>query len=106
MVRVHPAPLMSAWPSGKGNGLQNRFTVGSNPTADFMAMSANEFLANYETIKSSMRGTQCCDCHVRLDRDITGMQWTSEGYMCDDCYFSSLGEIVEQYPICDPTKAR
>lgn len=68
-----------------------------------MAMSANEFLKQIENgTLPSLCGTKCCDCGVRLDYDITGLQRTTDGYMCDDCYFSRLGDIVERDPICNP----
>lgn len=44
-------------------------------------------------------GTLCTACKKPLEFETTGMQKTSEGYMCDDCYFERLGEEVEKHPL-------
>lgn len=58
-----------------------------------MAMTFCEFLSYHNTNKS---GTPCCICNVKLQLVTTGIQYTSYGLMCDDCYFNALGDIVER----------
>ena len=48
--------------------------------------------------------TKCIKCEIELDYNCTGIQKVSDGYMCDDCYYSELGEIIEEYPIVNPDK--
>jgi len=41
----------------------------------------------------------CADCGVVLDEEVTGCRRTEHGWLCDDCYFCRLGELVEQRPV-------
>ena len=53
--------------------------------------------------KEEFKGmTKCKICEVILDFEITGLQQITEGYLCDDCYFESMGEEIEKHPIISP----
>jgi len=41
----------------------------------------------------------CADCGVVHDEEVTGCRRTEHGWLCDDCYFCRLGELVEQRPV-------
>jgi hypothetical protein len=45
------------------------------------------------------KGPCCCGCGIVLQETITGRQKTPEGEACSDCYYESLGELVEDHPI-------
>lgn len=51
-------------------------------------------------------GTKCngnCGNNVNF---VNGCNRTSDGLLCDDCYYERLGEIVEQCPIGIPRMHR
>lgn len=44
-------------------------------------------------------GPCCCGCGVILQETITGRRKTPKGEACSDCYYESLGDLVEAHPI-------
>lgn len=44
-------------------------------------------------------GPCCCRCGVMLQETITGRRKTPDGDACSDCYYDSLGALVEEHPI-------
>ena len=49
--------------------------------------------------KQPTPGPCCCGCGVMLQETITGRRKTPKGEACSDCYYESLGELVETHPI-------
>lgn len=49
--------------------------------------------------KRSNQGPTCCGCGIMLQETITGRRKTPDGEACSDCYYESLGELVEAHPI-------
>lgn len=45
------------------------------------------------------RGPCCCGCGILLQETITGRRPMPGGEGCSDCYYESLGELVESHPI-------
>jgi predicted RNA-binding Zn-ribbon protein involved in translation (DUF1610 family) len=64
-------------------------------------------MSRAEEIASASRGAEtstvarspCAGCGALLDEQVTGCRRVEDGWLCDDCYFYKLGELVEQYPI-------
>ena len=48
----------------------------------------------------------CVDCGIRLQESIVGYRPTTHGAKCSDCYFDSLSDLVDQYPIGRPVAVR
>ena len=47
----------------------------------------------------SQQGPCCCGCGILLQETITGRRKAPKGEACSDCYYESLGELVEAHPI-------
>ncbi len=62
-----------------------------------MALTADQFVNKLRngSLKRPLEHT--CVCGKVLDPSCN--RWTADGYMCEDCYYEVLGELVECYPI-------
>lgn len=61
-----------------------------------MAMSLKEFL---DRPAPSRKEPGCSSCGTPLSVELTGIHNCSQGLLCDDCYFSALGDVLEAYPV-------
>jgi hypothetical protein len=59
-----------------------------------------------EQIRNLSPGTKCVACGCRIQRTITGEQQTSDGPVCDDCYYKQLGEVIDKHPLGLPRGGR
>lgn len=70
-----------------------------------MPLNLAEVLAlNIKSFLSEVQPTLCFQCVDRLHESTTGARPTKNGYSCSDCYFDSLGDAVENYPIGTPRR--
>jgi len=42
---------------------------------------------------------KCADCQQPLSGFITGKNPSPKGLVCDDCYYKSFGEELDEFPI-------
>ena len=61
-----------------------------------MAMSIEEFLNRPEPARKE---PGCSSCGTPLSVEVTGIHRCAQGLLCDDCYFTALGEVLEAYPV-------
>lgn len=45
---------------------------------------------------------KCAKCKCDLSLDITGEHKTKDGWLCDDCYYEKLGDVIEKHGIGVP----
>ena len=70
-------------------------------------MTVEEFQEAYARDKASLYvSTKCASCRIDLHEAITGCRLGAHGHVCNDCYFSELGESVEAHPIYTPRTRR
>lgn len=62
-----------------------------------MTMPLEEFVKNENA-------SQKCDCGAVIKEHSDEQYSVSKKIVCGDCYFSSLGEVVEKRPIGNPTR--
>ena len=48
--------------------------------------------------------TSCASCGKKLDQ-WAGRHQTAKGMLCHNCYYTQLGDVVEQNPIVPPLDA-
>lgn len=48
---------------------------------------------------SLMNSMVCKECGVSLDQYVTGVQRREYSLVCDDCYFDTTSDGIEEYPI-------
>ena len=63
-----------------------------------MAMSFEEVRAQ-EDEEQELDTPICIKCKQELRESVTGCRYTADGYVCSDCYFDLLSDILEKYPI-------
>jgi|WetSurMetagenome_2_1015567.scaffolds.fasta_scaffold217719_2 hypothetical protein len=71
-----------------------------------MAYTAEEFL---KLDPSTFAGPPiiCAQCKMPITgSDKSDMRDTADGKVHEDCYFSALGELIEEHPICTPGRPR
>ncbi len=64
-------------------------------------MKLSEFL-KYDTPEkrlSLVTTEKCVACDGVLDECVSGINNTSRGLLCDDCYYDMMGSLVEEFPI-------
>ena len=72
-----------------------------------MAISAKEFLKELGEGPTGVEtSSKCSACGIALQETRTGCRHTDDGTLCSDCYFSQLGQIVEEFPITTPSIRR
>jgi hypothetical protein len=62
-------------------------------------MSLQEMLDTYQP-------TKCAECGVTLHETTTGCRTVGPKCVCSDCYFRTMSDGLEQYPICIPRMHR
>ncbi len=72
-----------------------------------MAVTAREYMENPDIFRKSLEALaeRCSnpECNRILSGTVTGREKGPNGHVCSDCYYDSLGEIVESHPIGRPT---
>ena len=66
--------------------------------SDVMKMTPEEVHRAF----TSTNPKTCCECKKSLFQ--VNYQVVPAGFMCNDCYFEGLGNLVEQHPICNPER--
>jgi len=65
-----------------------------------MAISLKKLIEN-PSLLDSLKGKAkvCSECHKPMCA-LTGINKSSKGLVCDDCYYSLIGDEIEKCPIC------
>ena len=67
-----------------------------------MAIPLKDFIDNPDLLAKLMGPeTKCANCKKPMCV-LTGINKSAKGLVCDDCYYSLLGEEIEKHPICGP----
>ena len=45
---------------------------------------------------------RCISCGVVIQTNITGINKSPKGMVCDDCYYQEWGEEIEKHPVGHP----
>ena len=73
-----------------------------------MHPSATDILNAYEAGLNApaQYGRTCPDCGRLLQESVTGCRPSEHGFLCSDCYYESLGKLIEEHPITSPRGRR
>lgn len=64
-----------------------------------MTMTVEQFVEQMDADTLVIPAPKCARCKCELQECLTGNRYTEDGYVCSDCYFDALGDVVEKYPI-------
>lgn len=61
----------------------------------------SEEIAAYERRQKTKHGVDktCYSCGITLQESRTGNRPTDFGASCSDCYYETLGQLIEKHPI-------
>lgn len=72
-----------------------------------MQHSGLALLEAYEKRQRERVGVcNCAQCGRELREAITGNRRFDKQFVCSDCYYEALGEVIEQHPIAGPRAMR
>ena len=72
-----------------------------------MRHSGLALLEAYEKRQQARKGVcSCAECGRELRETITGNRRLDDKFVCSDCYYEKLGEMIEQNPIVGPRALR